>query len=147
MRLGDDKEARRLEQVVEDFGMEGYDAWLRPSEVALAVARGDLSTLARMLEDWKPEGFADVEGLVTWLDAFVALDRVRPQQLRPPGFFFALFFALYGPGRFALDFLRVGEARYVGLTPAQWLMAGAAIAALAWLSRSRGRARQAAAER
>ena len=79
--------------------------------------------------------------------AFVALDRVRPQQLRPPGFFFALFFALYGPGRFALDFLRVGEARYVGLTPAQWLMAGAAIAALAWLSRSRGRARQAAAER
>jgi phosphatidylglycerol:prolipoprotein diacylglycerol transferase len=76
--------------------------------------------------------------------AFLALDRVRPQQLRPPGFFFALFFALYGPGRFALDFLRVGEARYVGFTPAQWLMAGASIAALGWLLRP---ARQADAVR
>ncbi|HEY8120216.1 MAG TPA: prolipoprotein diacylglyceryl transferase family protein, partial [Myxococcota bacterium] len=68
---------------------------------------------------------------------FVALDRASAQRLRAPGFFFALFFALYGPGRFALDFLRVGEARYVGLTPAQWLMAGAALAALAWLARAR----------
>jgi phosphatidylglycerol:prolipoprotein diacylglycerol transferase len=66
---------------------------------------------------------------------FVALDRWKAPQLRPPGFFFALFFALYGPGRFALDFLRVGEARYAGLTPAQWLMAGAALAAFAWLAR------------
>ena len=68
--------------------------------------------------------------------AFLALDRACPQHLRAPGFFFALFFALYGPGRFALDFLRVGEARYVGLTPAQWLMAGASVAAAAWLVRA-----------
>ncbi len=68
--------------------------------------------------------------------AFLALERARPQQLRAPGFFFALFFALYGPGRFALDFLRVGEARYAGLTPAQWLMAGASVAAVAWLLRA-----------
>jgi phosphatidylglycerol:prolipoprotein diacylglycerol transferase len=67
--------------------------------------------------------------------AFVALDRLRPQALRPAGFFFALFFALYGPGRLALDFLRVGEARYVGLTPAQWLMGGATLAAWGWLAR------------
>ena len=67
---------------------------------------------------------------------FLALDRAKPQQLRPPGFYFALFFALYGPARFALDFLRVGEARYAALTPAQWLMAGAALAAIGWLARS-----------
>lgn len=75
---------------------------------------------------------------------FVALDRARAQQLRAPGLFFALFFALYGPGRFALDFLRVGEARYLALTPAQWLMAGATLAAMGWLARS---GRQAAATR
>ena len=75
---------------------------------------------------------------------FVALDRARAQQLRAPGLFFALFFGLYGPGRFALDFLRVGEARYLALTPAQWLMAGATLAAMGWLARS---GRQAAARR
>lgn len=75
VHLGDEAEARRLERVVDDFGMEGYDAWLQPSEVALAIARGDLATLERELEDWKPDGLADVEGLVTWLDAFIALDR------------------------------------------------------------------------
>jgi phosphatidylglycerol:prolipoprotein diacylglycerol transferase len=69
--------------------------------------------------------------------AFVWLDRARPQQLRAPGFFAALFFALYGPGRFALDALRVGEARYAGLTPAQWLMLAASLAAIAWLVRKR----------
>jgi len=68
--------------------------------------------------------------------AFLALERAKAAQLRPPGFHFALFFALYGPARFALDFLRVGEARYVGLTPAQWLMASAALAAFAWLARA-----------
>jgi prolipoprotein diacylglyceryltransferase len=71
---------------------------------------------------------------------FLALDRARPTGQRPRGFFFALFFALYGPGRFALDFLRVGEARYGGLTPAQWLMAGAALVAGGWLARGPGNA-------
>lgn len=44
------------------------------------------------------------------------LDR-RP---RPPGFFLVTFVALYMPVRFLLDFLRVSDARYGGLTPAQW---------------------------
>ena len=39
---------------------------------------------------------------------------------RPAGRFAALFILLYMPVRFALDFLRVGDARYGGLTPAQW---------------------------
>jgi hypothetical protein len=38
-----------------------------------------------------------------------------------PGTFLASFIALYMPIRFALDFLRVGDARYFGLTPAQWV--------------------------
>lgn len=46
----------------------------------------------------------------------IALGR-RP---RPAGAFLVSFLALYMPVRFGLDFLRVSDARYVGLTPAQW---------------------------
>ena len=59
---------------------------------------------------------------------FVALDR-RP---RPTGFFIALFFALYGPARFALDVLRVGDSRYFGWTPGQYASIAAALSG-AWL--------------
>lgn len=43
----------------------------------------------------------------------------------PEGFFCGLFFLLYAPARFGLDFLRAppaegGDVRYDGLTPAQW---------------------------
>ena len=57
----------------------------------------------------------------------VVLAGKRP---RAPGFFLALFVATYMPVRFALDFLRVSDARYAGLTPAQWL----ALASLAGLA-------------
>jgi phosphatidylglycerol:prolipoprotein diacylglycerol transferase len=43
------------------------------------------------------------------------------RQPRPDGFFTGLFFAAYGPARFALDSLRVSEARYFGWTPGQYL--------------------------
>lgn len=39
---------------------------------------------------------------------------------RVPGFFTLLFFALYAPVRIGLDFLRVQDATYFGLTPAQY---------------------------
>jgi phosphatidylglycerol---prolipoprotein diacylglyceryl transferase len=42
------------------------------------------------------------------------------RRQRTPGTFLVSFIALYMPARFALDFLRVGDARYLGLTPAQW---------------------------
>jgi phosphatidylglycerol:prolipoprotein diacylglycerol transferase len=48
---------------------------------------------------------------------FLVLDR-KP---RPAGFFVVAFVLLYVPVRFALDFLRVSDARYAGLTPAQWV--------------------------
>lgn len=52
------------------------------------------------------------------------LDR-RP---RPAGFYVATFLALYLPVRFGLDFLRVSDARYFGLTPAQYVAAAALLA-------------------
>lgn len=48
--------------------------------------------------------------------AFLVLDR-KP---RPPAFFLIAFPLLYVPARFFLDFLRIGDARYFGLTPAQY---------------------------
>ena len=47
---------------------------------------------------------------------FLVLDR-KP---RPPAFFLAAFPLLYVPARFFLDFLRIADARYFGLTPAQY---------------------------
>ena len=49
---------------------------------------------------------------------------------RAPGFFLGVFALTYLPVRFALDFLRVSDARYAGFTPAQWI-ALAALAAVA----------------
>ncbi len=61
--------------------------------------------------------------------AFLVLDR-KPRR---PGFYAVAFLLLYVPVRFALDFLRIADARYLGLTPAQY--AGiAALAAAAWMS-------------
>jgi len=41
-------------------------------------------------------------------------------EIRPPGFFLTAFLLLYVPARFLLDFLRIGDARYLGLTPGQY---------------------------
>ena len=46
---------------------------------------------------------------------------------RPTGFFLGLFFALYGPARFAMDMLRNEDARYLGWTPAQFLCVATAL--------------------
>jgi phosphatidylglycerol---prolipoprotein diacylglyceryl transferase len=74
------------------------------------------------------------EALYTLLIAllFALLGR-RP---RPTGFYLGLFMVLYGPFRFTVDFLRIVDARYLGLTPAQYgsialVVAGAALLALA----------------
>ena len=48
--------------------------------------------------------------------AFLVLDR-KP---RPTPFFLVVFPLFYVPARFFLDFLRIGDARYFGLTPAQY---------------------------
>jgi phosphatidylglycerol---prolipoprotein diacylglyceryl transferase len=53
----------------------------------------------------------------------VPLFAVWGRRPRPTGFFLIAFAALYLPVRFALDTLRVADARYLGLTPAQWVAA------------------------
>lgn len=50
----------------------------------------------------------------------VPLMLVMARIPRKPGFHLAAFSLLYAPVRFALDFLRVSDARYAGLTPAQY---------------------------
>ena len=78
-----------------------------------------METLSRM-------GFHDLgwyEFLFTGLiivPVFLVLNR-KPRQ---PGFFLITFLLLYIPGRFLLDFLRLGDARYAGLTPAQYAGGG-----------------------
>lgn len=65
--------------------------------------------------------------------AVLFLDR-RPRR---PGFFLAAFFALYLPVRFLLDFLRVADARFAGLTPAQWLALAALLVSPLIVARNR----------
>lgn len=65
--------------------------------------------------------------------AVLLLDR-RP---RKPGFFLAAFIVLYMPARFLLDFARVADARYAGLTPAQWSVLAALLALPLLLARVR----------
>jgi len=81
---GNDPEAQRLETMVRDFGMEGYQQVLDPVEIALANARGDVATLDRKLRDFHPTELEDVEGLVAWLGALVALDRVAEIEESAP---------------------------------------------------------------
>jgi class 3 adenylate cyclase/tetratricopeptide (TPR) repeat protein len=82
--LGADTEAKRLEAVAAGFDRQGFGYFTRPIEAQIALARGDLSELARMLQDWKPEGFIDVDGLVARLDGLVALDRRAEIETEAP---------------------------------------------------------------
>ena len=68
----------------------------------------------------------------------VPLVLLASRQRRMPGFFIGLFVLLYAPVRFTLDFLRVGDARYAGLTPAQYAALAMLVLALSTLSRWRG---------
>ena len=61
-----------------------------------------------------------------------ALFFVLGRRRRRPGFFTGLLAVAYAPMRFLLDYLRIGDARYLGFTPGQWgsiplLLAGVAI--------------------
>lgn len=60
---------------------------------------------------------------------FLLLDR-KP---RPPGFWAAMFLLIDGASRFFLDFLRIVDTRYIGLTPAQWAGALFVVIGLSWL--------------
>ena len=81
--------------------------------------------LPRAVDAGTTQGFHDL-GWYEFL--FLALVIVPLFQLwqrrdRPGGFYLIAFPVLYLPVRFGLDFLRVSDVRYVGLTPAQWVAA------------------------
>jgi phosphatidylglycerol---prolipoprotein diacylglyceryl transferase len=60
------------------------------------------------------------------------------RRARAPGTFLISFLTLYMPVRFGLDFLRVSDVRYAGLTPAQWVaLVILAVLPFLWLSRGR----------
>jgi phosphatidylglycerol:prolipoprotein diacylglycerol transferase len=62
---------------------------------------------------------------------FVWLSRNRAENLgRPPSWWVSTFVFLYAPARILLDFLRVGDARYAGLTPAQYAAIAMLVAAV-----------------
>ena len=66
----------------------------------------------------------------------VPLTLLSARKPRRPGFYLAAFAILYAPVRFALDYLRVSDARYAGLTPAQYaciaILAAAILTARHW---------------
>jgi phosphatidylglycerol---prolipoprotein diacylglyceryl transferase len=88
----------------------------------------DAERLSRM-------GFHDLgwyEFLFTGL-VIVPMFLVLNRKPRQPGFFLIAFLLLYVPARFLMDFLRLADARYAGLTPAQY--AGAVVfLAAAWFA-------------
>ena len=55
--------------------MEGYELFFDPLRIEIAIARGELAEVERKLSEWAPRDFRDVEGLVAWLNALVALQR------------------------------------------------------------------------
>jgi phosphatidylglycerol:prolipoprotein diacylglycerol transferase len=96
------------------------------SESARAYISGVYDSANRALPSVAPTlGFHDL-GLYEFVflativvPAFV----MWSQRRRQPGYYLIAFSALYFPVRFALDMLRVADARYLGLTPAQWTAA------------------------
>ena len=83
----------------------------------------DAATLSRMA--YHDLGWYEfLYTLLVIVPAFLILDR-RP---RPTGFFIAAFLLLYTPVRFSLDFLRLSDARYLGLTFGQYAAAAGFLA-------------------
>jgi len=87
--------------------------------------------LAQIFSDGKARfnlGMIEALYFIPLAAIFFALGR-KP---RPAGFFVGLLCLFYGPFRFFVDFARYVDARYFGLTPAQWgsllvIIAGALI--------------------
>ena len=59
--------------------------------------------------------------------AIAALFLLLNRKPRPTGLYLGLFFASYGPVRFVLDVLRIGDERYLGWTPGQYVSVAAAL--------------------
>ncbi len=73
--LGDEREARRLEQKAADQGFVGFGWVLDPIGIEIAVARGAFEEVDRRLEALEPPGLDDFEGIAVRLDALALLGR------------------------------------------------------------------------
>jgi phosphatidylglycerol---prolipoprotein diacylglyceryl transferase len=128
------------------------DAWCYGIPFAWVFARmgcfvvhdhpGVPSDFLLAVDDYNRTGIARHDlGLyeVLWSLAVCALFLRRSRRPREAGYYLAAIPALYGPVRFALDFLRAdvasgGDVRYLGLTPAQYLsLALALTGCVLWL--------------
>ncbi len=79
--VGDAGEARRLEARADAIGMEGYRFWFDAPRIRLALARGDVAALERLVADDPAVAY---EGGAAFLDALVALgDRERIEEQAP----------------------------------------------------------------
>ncbi len=77
-RMGDDRSAGRFEQAAEELGIEGYGVVLDIPRLQLALARGDLDAVARLLETPLPErgwyrGWMALATIITRLDGLAAV--------------------------------------------------------------------------
>jgi tetratricopeptide (TPR) repeat protein len=80
VELDDDDEAGRIEQVAAGLGMSGYDVIFDPLHARLALLRGELAEVARLLakptaEWWHSQWDGRLIALATRLDALLALGR------------------------------------------------------------------------
>jgi hypothetical protein len=80
--LGDEADAVHFEQAADDLGIEGYGVVLDIPRLQLALVRGDLDAVARLLETPLPtrgwyRGWMALATIVTRLDGLTAV-RDRP---------------------------------------------------------------------
>jgi hypothetical protein len=92
VRLLDDREARRLERKSADLGMEGYGLWLDPLRLEIAMGRGALAEVERLLGETGAPGLDDPDGIIARLNALVVLGRraqiedEAPAALKPSSY-------------------------------------------------------------
>lgn len=93
--------------------------------------------LGRVLAVKYPDGPRYDLGLLLGLFDFLLLGvfLLLMRKPRKDGLYFALFMLVYGPVRFFLDFLRLLDVRYLGLTPGQYGAAALFIAGAVMMAR------------
>jgi class 3 adenylate cyclase len=82
---GDEEPARNLESAADELGMEGHDYALEAVRIRLALGRGDLDQLGRLMKTRARERFVfGPQEHAARLDALAALrDRERVEELAP----------------------------------------------------------------
>jgi len=85
--LGDDEAAERLANRAAVLGIEGYDRELTAPRLRMALLRGDVAEVARLLDGYgRPtlRFMFDMAGATAWLDASAALGRSNDIEREAP---------------------------------------------------------------